>query len=67
MAASLVLAFLLLVIEKFFIRTSVIHYAVNILLLAVLAVGKRIGGAKSWFRSEALAFNLRNLRRQVPP
>ncbi|MGB1944245.1 MAG: rod shape-determining protein RodA, partial [Flavobacteriales bacterium] len=49
--ASLVLAFLLLVIEgEFFIRTSVIHYAVNVLLLlAVLAVGKRIGGAKSWF------------------
>ena len=47
----LILAFLLLVIEgEFFIRTSVIHYVVNItLLIAVLGIGKRIGGAKSWF------------------
>ncbi len=49
--ASLILAFLLLVIEgEFFIRTSIIHYTLNVLLLiAVLVVGKRIGGAKSWF------------------
>lgn len=48
---SLFLAFLLLIIEgEFFIRTSVIHYALNVLLLvAVLAVGRTIGGAKSWF------------------
>ena len=48
---SAVLAFLLLIIEgEFFIRTSVVHYAVNVLLLlAVLAVGRTIGGAKSWF------------------
>ena len=48
---SAVLAFLLLIIEgEFFIRTSVVHYAVNVLLLlAVLAIGRTIGGAKSWF------------------
>lgn len=48
---SLFLAFLLLIIEgEFFIRTSVIHYSLNVvLLLAVLAVGRTIGGAKSWF------------------
>ena len=40
-----------LIIEgEFFIRTTVIHYTVNVLMLvAVLIIGKTVGGAKSWF------------------
>lgn len=35
---------------EFFIRTSVLHYAVVLLLLAaVLVLGKKVGGARSWF------------------
>ena len=50
-ALALILAGLILVIEgEFFIRTAAIYYFVNLLLLvAVLAVGRTIGGAKSWF------------------
>lgn len=41
---------LLAVEGEFYIRTSVIHYAlVTLLLVAVLAVGKKVGGARSWF------------------
>jgi len=48
---ALMIAAITLIIEgEFFIRTTVIHYAVNILLLiGVLLVGKTVGGAKSWF------------------
>jgi rod shape determining protein RodA len=48
---ALLLAAMILVVEgEFFIRTSIINYGVNLLLLlAVLAVGRTIGGAKSWF------------------
>ena len=50
-ALAMILAGLILVIEgEFFIRTAAIYYFVNLLLLvAVLAVGRTIGGAKSWF------------------
>lgn len=35
---------------EFFIRTAVLNYAIHLLLLAaVLVVGKKIGGARSWF------------------
>ena len=45
-----VAAITLIVEGEFFIRTTVIHYTVNILLLlAVLVIGKTVGGAKSWF------------------
>jgi rod shape determining protein RodA len=46
-----VLAFVLVNIEgEFFIRTAVLNYVFHlILLLAVLVVGKKIGGARSWF------------------
>lgn len=46
-----VLGFVLVNIEsEFFIRTSIIQYIVTLLLLAaVLVVGKKIGGARSWF------------------
>ena len=46
-----VLGFLILNIEsEFFIRTSVIQYILTlILLVAVLIIGKKIGGARSWF------------------
>ena len=48
---ALLIAAITLIIEgEFFIRTTVIHYAVNILLLiGVLLIGKTVGGAKSWF------------------
>ncbi len=51
MAVCAVLMMGLLAIEgEFFIRTSVIHYAlVLLLLMAVLVVGKKVGGARSWF------------------
>lgn len=41
---------LLAVEGEFYIRTSVLHYlAVLALLAAVLVVGKKVGGARSWF------------------
>ena len=45
------LGFLILNIEsEFFIRTSVLQYILTlVLLVAVLIVGKKIGGARSWF------------------
>ena len=48
---ALLLGAIILVIEgEFFIRTAAIHYTINLLLLAlVLAIGRTIGGAKSWF------------------
>lgn len=46
-----VLAFMVLNIEgEFFIRTSILSYlGMLVMLAAVLAVGKVIGGARSWF------------------
>jgi len=46
-----ILTFIIINIEsEFFIRTSIIQYIVTLLLLAaVLVVGKKIGGARSWF------------------
>ncbi len=46
-----VLAVVILNIEgEFFIRTSILHYVINIvLLLTVLIIGKKVGGARSWF------------------
>ena len=46
-----VLALIILNIEsEFFIRTSIIQYISTLLLLVtVLVVGKKIGGARSWF------------------
>lgn len=45
------LGFILVNIEsEFFIRTSIIQYIATLLLLAaVLVIGKKIGGARSWF------------------
>ena len=41
---------LLAVEGEFYIRTSVLHYLVVLVLLAaVLVVGKKVGGARSWF------------------
>ena len=41
---------LLAVEGEFYIRTSVLHYLVILALLAaVLVVGKKVGGARSWF------------------
>jgi rod shape determining protein RodA len=41
---------LLAVEGEFYIRTSVLHYLVVLALLgAVLVVGKKVGGARSWF------------------
>ena len=41
---------LLAVEGEFFIRTSVLHYLLVLgLLAAVLVVGKKVGGARSWF------------------
>ena len=41
---------LLAVEGEFYIRTSVLHYLVVLaLLVAVLVVGKKVGGARSWF------------------
>ena len=35
---------------EFFIRTALINYGINLLLLVlVLAVGKKVGGARAWF------------------
>ena len=46
-----VFAFTIVNIEsEFFIRTSMIQYVLTLLLLvAVLIVGKKVGGARSWF------------------
>ena len=46
-----VLGFFIINIEsEFFIRTSIIQYILTLLLLiAVLIIGKKIGGARSWF------------------
>ena len=46
-----VLAFIILNIEsEFFIRTSILQYIATLLLLiAVIVIGKKIGGARSWF------------------
>ena len=47
----LVLGFLIINIEsEFFIRTSILQYILTLLLLiAVLIIGNKIGGARSWF------------------
>lgn len=49
--ACIVLALVIVNIEgEFFIRTSVLNYVLHLALLAaVLVVGKKIGGARSWF------------------
>jgi len=46
-----ILSIIILNIEgEFFIRTSILHYLINVLLLiAVLVIGKKVGGARSWF------------------
>ena len=46
-----VFAFTIVNIEsEFFIRTSMIQYILTLLLLiAVLIIGKKVGGARSWF------------------
>lgn len=51
MGICLVLALIILNIEsEFFIRTSILQYISTLLLLVtVLVIGKKIGGARSWF------------------
>ena len=51
MGVCAVLMLGLLAVEgEFFIRTSVLHYIVVLALLAaVLVIGKKVGGARSWF------------------
>ena len=51
MGVCTVFALVIINIEsEFFIRTSVIQYIFTLLLLvAVLVIGKKIGGARSWF------------------
>ncbi len=51
LVVSLVLGFLILQIEgTFFIRTAWLNYAFTLLLCAlVLVVGRKVGGARSWF------------------
>lgn len=51
LVASLVLGALILQVEgEFFIRTAWLNYAVQIgLCAAVLVIGKKVGGARSWF------------------
>jgi rod shape determining protein RodA len=46
-----ILGVIILSIEgEFFIRTTILHYLINLLLLfAVLLIGKKVGGARSWF------------------
>ena len=47
---SVLMVGLLAVEGEFYIRTSVLHYAlVLLMLMAVLVVGKKVGGARSWF------------------
>lgn len=51
MGICTLLAIAILNIEgEFFIRTSILYYALTVLMLvAVLAVGKKVGGARAWF------------------
>ena len=51
LVVSLVLGFLILQVEgTFFIRTAWLNYAFTLLLCAlVLVVGRKVGGARSWF------------------
>ena len=51
LVVSLVLGFLVLQVEgTFFIRTAWLNYAITLLLCAlVLVVGRKVGGARSWF------------------
>lgn len=53
-----VIGFFIINIEsEFFIRTSVLQYVLTILLLiAVVIVGKKIGGARSWFDLGGFSF-----------
>ena len=47
---SVLMVGLLAIEGEFYIRTSVLHYlGVLLLLAAVLVVGKKVGGARSWF------------------
>ena len=47
---SVLMVGLLAIEGEFYIRTSVLHYlGVLLLLVAVLVVGKKVGGARSWF------------------
>ena len=48
---SLVLGFLILQVEgTFFIRTAWLNYGIQLLLCSlVLVIGKKVGGARSWF------------------
>ena len=51
LVVSLVLGFLILQVEgTFFIRTALLNYGFQLLLCAlVLVIGKKVGGARSWF------------------
>lgn len=51
LVVSLLVGALILQVDgEFFIRTAWLNYGVNLLLcLAVLVVGKKVGGARSWF------------------
>ena len=51
LVASLILGALILQVEgEFFIRTAWLNYAIQIgLCAAVLVIGKKVGGARSWF------------------
>ena len=51
LVASLVLGALILQVDgEFFIRTAWLNYAIQIgLCAAVLVIGKKVGGARSWF------------------
>ena len=47
---SILMVGLLAIEGEFYIRTSVLHYLVVLALLAaVLVIGKKVGGARSWF------------------
>ena len=51
LVVSLVLGFLVLQVDgTFFIRTAWLNYGITLLLCAlVLVVGRKVGGARSWF------------------
>mgnify|MGYP001290247933 FL=1 len=51
LVVSLVLGFLILQVEgTFFIRTAWLNYGIQLLLCSlVLVIGKKVGGARSWF------------------
>jgi len=51
LVASLIIGALILQVEgEFFIRTAWLNYAIQIgLCAAVLVIGKKVGGARSWF------------------